>query len=56
MKRREIGKKKSLTMGQKAELALKSAVKKAIEEHKRAGVPIVVWKNGKTVIVPPEKL
>lgn len=49
-------KKKRLSLGEKAEKALKAAVKKAIKEHKQAGVPMVIWKNGKVVKVPPEKL
>ncbi|MBU3934173.1 MAG: hypothetical protein KKH11_05875 [Candidatus Omnitrophica bacterium] len=37
----------------KAEEALKSAVRKAIEEHKRSGVPLVIWQNGKMKLVAP---
>jgi len=40
----------------RAEEALKEAVKEAIAEHKRTGDPIVIWRNGKTVLVPPEEL
>lgn len=32
------------------------AVKDALLSHKRAGVPIVVWKDGKVVIVPAEQI
>ena len=55
MKRRNA-RNKRLSMGEKAEKALKIAVKKAFKEHKKAGVPIVVWKNGKIVKILPEKL
>ena len=32
-----------------AEKALKKAVKKAIARHQAAGVPAVIWKDGKVV-------
>lgn len=54
--KREKSTKKTLSLGEKAEKALRSAVKKAITEHKRAGVPMVIWRNGKVVKIPPEKL
>ena len=31
----------------KAEKALRSAVRRVVEEHKRTGQPIVVWRAGK---------
>lgn len=40
----------------KAEKALKEAVAKTIEDHRRTGDPIVVWKDGKVVKVPSEKI
>lgn len=40
----------------KAEKALKEAVVMAIEDHRLSGDPIVVWKGGKVVKVPPEQL
>ena len=39
------------TLHKKAEKAMKSAVSKALLEHDRAGIPAVVWKNGKVVTV-----
>ncbi len=36
----------------KAEVALKRAVVKAIARHESAGVPPVVWKNGRVVHLP----
>jgi len=38
------------------EKALKEAVKEALLEHKLAGDPIAVWKNGKVVWIPAEKI
>lgn len=40
----------------KAEKALKEAVAKTIDDHRRTGDPIVVWKDGKVVKVPAKQL
>ena len=40
----------------KPEMALKEAVAEAIAEHKRRGEPIVVWRNGKVISVPPDEI
>lgn len=39
-----------------AEKALKSAVKHMMREHKLRKIPIAIWKNGKVIIIPPEKI
>jgi ABC-type proline/glycine betaine transport system ATPase subunit len=39
-----------------AEEALKEAVAEAIADHKRTGDPIVIWKDGKVVRVPADKI
>ena len=39
--------KKKLTILDKAELAMKAAVKKVMADHKKAGLPIYVWEDGK---------
>lgn len=36
--------------------ALKQAVREAILQHKRAGNPIVVWRDGKMVWLKPEEI
>jgi hypothetical protein len=38
------------------ERALKRAAANAIEEHRRAGVPLVIWRDGKIVMVSAEDL
>ena len=48
--------KKRLTMQDKAEIAMKVAVRKAIADHKKKGRPIAIWKDGKAVNVRPDKL
>ena len=40
----------------KAEKALQIAVARTIEEHRRSGDPIVVWKNGRVVNIPASKI
>ena len=35
---------------------VKTAVANAIEEHRRMGRSIVVWRDGKVVTIPPEEI
>jgi hypothetical protein len=39
-----------------AEKALREAVAEAIAEHKLRGHPIVIWRDGKVVSIPPEEI
>ena len=39
--------KKRMTLQDKAEAALKKAVRQVVERHKQTGRPLAVWKNGK---------
>jgi hypothetical protein len=39
-----------------AERALKEAVAEAIAEHKLRGRPIIIWRDGKVVSIPPEEI
>lgn len=48
--------KKYLTLQDKAELALKEAVREVIENHKKTGRPLVVWQNGKVARVSAAKI
>ncbi len=41
--------------GRIAEKAAKTAVKAAIEEHRRYGVPLAVMRGGKVVLISPEE-
>ena len=41
--------KKRMSLQDKAEAALKQAVRKVVERHKKSGRPLVVWENGKVV-------
>jgi hypothetical protein len=45
-----------LPISERGLIALKTAAKKAIEEHARQGLPIYVWRDGKVVEIPPDHL
>ena len=38
------------------EQILQKAVQHELSIHKRLGNPVAVWKDGKTVIIPPEEI
>lgn len=40
----------------RAEKALKRAVAKAIAEHRRNGISIAIWKDGKVVRIPADQI
>jgi hypothetical protein len=42
-------------MTRKALMALQEAVAQVVEEHRREGRPLAVWRNGKAVLVSPGK-
>ena len=39
--------KKRMTILDKAEAAMKEAVRRVVDEHKRTGRPLAVWENGR---------
>ncbi len=47
--------KKTVLQG-KAEIAMKEAVREVIEQHKRTGRTLAVWKNGKVVHLSPRSI
>jgi hypothetical protein len=40
----------------RAEMAMKAAFEKVVEEHIRSGRPIHVWRDGRVVAVSPQEL
>ncbi len=48
--------KKRMSLQDKAEAALKKAVRGVIERHKKSGRPLAIWENGKTVHISPNTL
>jgi hypothetical protein len=45
--------KKRMSLQDKAEAALKKAVRHVIRRHKKTGRLLAIWKNGKTVRISP---
>ena len=43
---------KQSSMTQKALQALREAVAEAVEEHRRRGIPLAVWRDGRAVSIP----
>ncbi len=48
--------KKRMSLQDKAEAALKKAVRGVVQRHKETGRPLAVWENGKTVYISASKL
>ena len=42
--------------GKRIDEALKRAAREAILQHRRAGLPVVIWHDGRTVWVNPEDI
>ena len=53
-KSKDIG--KIMADGRAIDRALRLGVKEALRKHKQAGLPIVVWRDGKTVWIPPDEI
>ena len=47
---------RDLPLFDRAEMALREAVAEVIEERRRAGEPVVTWRDGKVVLVPADEL
>ena len=45
--------KKRMSLQDKAEAAIKKAVRGVVERHKKSGRPLAIWENGKTVRISP---
>lgn len=45
--------KKEMSLQDKAEAAMKKAVRQVVERHKKSGRPLAVWINGKVVHLSP---
>lgn len=49
------GKKRPQNLTQKAMQALTEAVSKTVGEHRKRGIPLAVWRNGRAVSVPAKE-
>ena len=45
--------KKRMSLQDKAEAALKKAVRGVVERHKKSGRPLAIWQNGKIMRISP---
>lgn len=45
-----------LSLSQKAEKALKEAVRNVVKDHKRTGDPLLIWRNGRVAKISPNHL
>lgn len=45
-----------VSLSMKAERAMKRAFRQVLEEHKRLGQPVALWRAGKVVKIPAERL
>jgi len=50
------GKRTPPLLAYRAEEALRKAVAEAIAEHRRNGVPIAIWRDGKVVRIPADQI
>ena len=48
--------KKRMTLHEMAEAAMKKAVRQVVLRHKKTGRPLAIWKDGKTVLISPDKI
>ena len=47
---------RNLAIHKKAEKAMRGAVGKVVAEHKKTGIPLAIWKNGKVVSIQASQL
>ena len=45
--------KKRMSLQDKAETAMKRAIRQVVERHKKTGRSLAVWENGKVVRISP---
>ena len=50
------GKRTPPPLAYRAEEALRKAVAEAIAEHRRNGIPIAIWRDGKVVRIPSNQI
>jgi hypothetical protein len=48
--------KKRMTILDKAEVAMKKAIKKVVAQHKKDGRPLFIWKNGRVKKIFAEQI
>jgi hypothetical protein len=48
--------KKRMSLQDKAEAALKEAVRQVVEQHKKTGRPLAIWENGRVIYISPNTM
>jgi hypothetical protein len=48
--------KKKMSLQDKAEAAMKEAVRQVVESHKKTGRPLAIWENGKVIRISPNSV
>lgn len=48
--------KKRMSLQDKAEAALKKAVREVVEQHRKTGRPLAVWEKGRVVRISPHSV
>ncbi len=49
-------KKKVLSLAERGEIAFRAAVANVVKQHRQAGIPLALWRNGKVVLMPANKV
>ena len=49
-------KSKQIALHKKAQKAMREAVRKVVEEHRKSGIPLAVWRNGKVMTIAPSRI
>ena len=52
----KIKKDNGASLSLKAEKAMRQAFRQVLEVHKRLGLPIAIWRSGKVVRIPADRL
>ena len=45
--------KKRMSLQDKAEAAMKKAIRQVVVQHKKTGRPLAIWENGKVIRISP---
>jgi len=53
---KQVKKSSPTLLAYRAEEALRKAVAEAIADHRRNGIPIVIWRNGKVVLISADQI
>lgn len=48
--------KKRMSLQDKANAAMKKAIRQVVEQHKKTGRPLAIWEKGKVVHISPDSV